>query len=228
MSTNTAFDLYKLYKTYFGNEPYFVTDKDTATPSSSTDGQFVYQIDLENPRPKGSIDYSSKNQQPFNKIGAYGQAIWFPITLKTTEKTTVAPSPQYPQGRKLVEDVSIEIEACTVGVNLVKEIIRTQVSERKGRVKECFSIDDYRFTIKGFLIGKNRLFPEDQINVLKKIFETANPVELHGGYPEIFLDESCRVAIGNLDFPEVQGKATWIRPFTMILETDYIQDLIIP
>ncbi|MNY27607.1 hypothetical protein D3C86_1615190 [compost metagenome] len=110
----------------------------------------------------------------------------------------------------------------------MKEIIRTPVSERKGKVKECFAIDDYRFSIKGFLIGKNRLVPEDQIQQLKDWFETTEPIELHGGYPEIFLDESCRVAVSNLDFPEVQGKAPWIRPFTMTIETDYIQDLIIP
>ncbi|MNG04220.1 hypothetical protein D3C84_873380 [compost metagenome] len=201
MSTNTAFDLLKLYKTYFNNTPYFVSNDDNK-PLTQEPG---YSITMENPRPKGSIDYSSKNIA-FNKIGSYGQDIWFPIEL-------------WKSGRKL-----IEIEACTVGVNLMKEIIRTPVSERKGKVKECFAIDDYRFSIKGFLIGKNRLVPEDQIQQLKDWFETTEPIELHGGYPEIFLDESCRVAVSNLDFPEVQGKAPWIRPFTMTIETDYIQD----
>lgn len=204
MSTNTVIDLYKLYKVQFGNSPYFVSN-DEKKPMTQEPG---YAITAQNPRPKGSIDYSSKNIA-FNKIGSYGQDIWFPVEL-------------WKSGRKI-----IEIEACTVGVNLVKEIIRTPVSERKGKVKECFAIDDYRFTIKGFLIGKNRIVPENQILLLKDWFETTEPIELHGGYPEIFLDESCRVAIGSLDFPEVQGKAPWIRPFTMILETDYIQDLII-
>lgn len=211
MSTNTAFDLLKLYKTYFNNQPYFVSG-DENKPLTQEPG---YSITTENPRPKGSIDYSSKNIA-FNKIGAYGQDIWFPITFKSTveEKGKLIP-------------VEIEIEACTVGVNLVKEIIRTPVSERNGKVKEFFAIDDYRFNIKGFLIGKNRLVPEDQILKLKSIFETIHPVELHGGYPEIFLENSCRVAISNLDFPEVQGKAPWIRPFSMTVETDYIEDLII-
>ncbi|MDA6072088.1 DUF6046 domain-containing protein [Flavobacterium sp. AC] len=212
MSTNTAFDLLKLYKTYFANSPYFVSPKDSQEPTTKEIG---YSITTENPRPQGSIDYSSKNIA-FNKIGAYGQAIWFPITLKTTIK----------KGSQ-TETIQIEIEACTVGVNLMKELIRTPVSERKGKVKECFAIDDYRFTIKGFLIGKNRLVPEEQISRLKKIFESTEYVELHGGYPEIFLEDSCHVAISTLDFPEVQGKAVWIRPFTMTLETDYIEDLII-
>lgn len=210
MSTNTVFDLMKLYKTYFNNKPYFIADKDSQEPLTQEPG---YSITTENPRPRGSIDYSSKNIA-FNKIGSYGQAIWFPVELKTTVK----------EQNKLVS-VSIEIEACTVAVNMSKTIIRTAVSERKGTVKECFAIDDYRFTIKGFLIGKNRLVPEDQIQTLKKVFESTEAVFLHGGYPEIFLDESCRVAISGLDFPEVQGKAVWIRPFSMTLETDNIDDL---
>lgn len=213
MSLNTSFDLYKLYKTYFNNTPYFIADKGANEPLTQDPG---YSITSENPRPKGSIDYS-KAGIAFNKIGTYGQAIWFPVTFKT----------QVLEKGKLVSLV-FEIEACTVAVNLSKTIIRTAVSERKGTVKECFAIDDYRFTIKGFLIGKNRLFPEDQIQNLKDCFETTEDVELRGGYPEIFLDESCRVAISTLDFPEVQGKAVWIRPFSMTLETDYIQDLIAP
>lgn len=203
MSTNTVFDLYKLYKSQFNDTPYFVTKDDKKTVQETG-----YTITAENPRPKGSIDYSSKSIA-FNKIGAYGQAIWFPVELWKSNKKI------------------IEIEACTVAVNLSKNIIRTAVSERKGTIKECFAIEDYRFTIKGFLIGKNRAVPEDQIQQLKDWFETTEPIELHGGYPEIFLDESCRVAVSALDFPEVQGKAPWIRPFSMIVETDYIQDLII-
>lgn len=151
-----------------------------------------------------------KNNIALNKIGAYGQDIWFPVEFwKDKEKV-------------------IEIDACTVTVNLSKTIIKTTVSERKGTVHEVFGIDDYKFTIKGFLIGKNRVFPEDQINKLKEIFETIEPVSLHGGYPELFLDKSCRVVIAALDFPEVQGKNPWIRPFNLTCESDFIQNLILP
>lgn len=204
MTTNTVFDLYKIYKTYFKNSPYFIPDKDSQEPTPEEEPS--YSIQEYNSRVRGSVDYSRKGQ-PFNKIGAYGQAIWFPIELWMSKQK------------------KIEIEACTVAVNLSKTIIRTAVSERKGTVKECFAIDDYKFTIKGFLIGQNKMVPEDQILLLKEWFETREPIELHGGYPEMFLEESCRVAVSTLDFPEVQGKAVWIRPFSMTLETDYIQDL---
>ncbi len=202
MSTNTAFDLLKLYKTYFINTPYFVADN-----GESVTEEPGYSITSENPRPRGTIDFSSKNIA-FNKIGAYGQSIWFPIELWKSNQ------------------MLLEIDACTVGVNLSKTIVRTAISERQGTVKECFSIDDYKFSVRGFLIGKNRSVPEDQILKLKEWFETTDPIELHGSFIELFMnDSSCKVAVASLDFPEVQGKAPWIRPFSMSIETDFIEDL---
>ncbi|MFC3158996.1 hypothetical protein SAMN05443633_107154 [Chryseobacterium arachidis] len=154
-------------------------------------------------------DKDSSKQISFNKIGAYGHDVWFPAEFRINGN---------------VED-SLIIDACTIAVNLSKTIIRTAVSERKGTVKEMFNIDDYKFTIRGFLIGKERKVPEGDILKLKKIFETGEPVSLNGGYPEMFLEESNRVAITSLEFPEVQGKAHWIRPFSLTCESDFIADV---
>lgn len=202
----TVFDLEKLYKTYFGNPPYYVDDFYT-TENRKTE-EVVYGGIKQNPRPKGTVVYAK--QIPLNKVGFYGQDIWHPVTFWWTTLK------------------QIEIEACTIRVNSVKQIIRTQVSERKGSVKEQFSIGDYKFTIKGFLIGKNRQFPQAQIELLKELYETSMPVQLYGGYPELFLAESPRVVIDSLEFPEVEGKNYWIRPFSLTCESDFIQDLIIP
>lgn len=204
MNTNTLIDLNKLYKTYFNDSPYYITDKGNEPLTQDVNS---YNIPTQNPHPKGTIHRGEKHHQPFNKIGAYGQNIWFPVTLKNSG------------------GLIIDIDACTVAINLSKTIIKTAVSERQGTVKECFHIDDYKFTIKGFLIGKNRTFPEREIYLLKDIFESTEQVELHGGYPEIFLHDNCKVALVTLDFPEVQGKAHWIRPFQITCESDLIQDL---
>lgn len=202
----TVFDLEKLYKTYFGNPPYYVDDFYT-TENRKTE-EVVYGGITQNPRPKGTVIYTNY-QIPLNKVGLYGQDIWHPVTFWESKAK------------------KIEIEACTIRVNSVKQIIRTQVSERKGSVKEQFSIGDYKFTIKGFLIGKNRQFPEAQIELLREIYESSLPINLFGGYPELFLDESSRVVIDSLEFPEVEGKNYWIRPFSLTCESDFIQDLII-
>ncbi|SHF31761.1 DUF6046 domain-containing protein [Chryseobacterium vrystaatense] len=195
----TVFDLENLYKSYFSTSPYRISGPDLSMLG-------IPGWDLKNPSPRGTVHYS-KNTIPFNKIGAYGQDIWFPALFKINE----------------VE--AIEIDICTIAVNLSKTIIRTAVSERKGTVKEMFNIDDYKFTIRGFLMGKNRKVPEDDIEKLKNIFETDLPVTLHGGYPEMFLDKSCRVAVTSLEFPETQGKTHWVRPFSLTCESDFIADV---
>lgn len=195
------FNIYDLYKATFGSTPYFIKNE----PGQLE--KIVYQIP-ESDRNKYSLDYTTK-QIALNKKSVIGTDIWHPVTFWETANS------------------NIEIEACTIGINLLKTVVRTPVSERKGTVKEIFNIDDYRFNIRGFLIGKNRFFPEEQIAMLKQLFETSQPVFLKGGYPEIFLEENAQVVITALDFPEVEGKAYWIRPFTLTCESDYIQDLIL-
>ncbi len=203
--SNNAFDLYKLYQTTFGGNGYFLKENEQKKGSDAFLNFFqVPQSD----RNKYSIDYTTK-QIALNKKSTLGKDIWCPITFWLNTKE------------------AIEIEACTIGVNLSKQIIKTAVSERKGTVKEQFNIDDYRFNIKGFLIGKNRFFPEDQIAALKTIFETNEPVYLKGGYPELFLESNAQVVITSLDFPEVEGKSPFIRPFSLMCESDYIEDLIL-
>ncbi|AZA84785.1 hypothetical protein C1637_18560 [Chryseobacterium lactis] len=196
----TVFDLQNLYKSYFSRNPINI-------PTSGTE---VMQ-DFKNLSPsknknRGEIFTSTKGID-FNKTGAYGQDIWFPVEFRINGSD------------------SLTIDACTIAVNLSKTVIRTAVSERKGTVKEMFSIDDYKFTIRGFLIDKNRKVPEADIDKLKMIFETDQPVTMHGGYPEIFLKESTRVAVTSLEFQEVQGKVHWIRPFSLTCESDFIADV---
>lgn len=210
MTTANVFNLGKLYKEYFGRESYFV-DPEGKTKKVTQD--IEYPGITKNPRPRGTIHYSKKNIS-FNKSGAYGQDIWFPVELK---------------GGKMLGGewtaLNINIDACTVSVNMATTVVSTAVVERKGTVNEIVNIDDYKFTIRGFLIGKNRTVPEDKIRALVDLKESTMEKTLHGGYPEIFLDESCRIIITELEFPEVQGGSHWIRPFTMTCKSDFITDL---
>ena len=67
-----VFNLYKLYKEYFGRESYYI-DPEGKTKSY---GEDVQVSGLEkNPRPRGTVHYSKKNIA-FNKSGSYGQDIW--------------------------------------------------------------------------------------------------------------------------------------------------------
>lgn len=191
-----------LYQSYFKSNDYYISN-DNENPKNDP---VVYKQPADNPNPNGKI-VLTKNGQPLNKAGLYGKDIWFPIQLWQSK------------------DNFLDIDYCTTNVVMSKTIIRTAVAERKGTVKEMFNVDDYKFTIKGMLIGKNRQFPEDQISQLKNLFETTQPVMLNGGYVELFLIESNQVAITSLEFPDTEGKAVWARPFVMTCESDFITDL---
>lgn len=211
MTTANVFNLVPLYKEYFGRGSYYVDNSGTAKPAE----EILYSGIPQNPNPRGTLHYGGKRAQQFNKIGDYGQDIWFPIELK---------------GHKIVENGELEeiilpIDVCTVSVNMVSNIVSTPVVERKGTVNEIVSIDDYKFTIRGFLIDKNRKVPDQQILDLVDLKESTEQKYLHGGYPELFLDETCKIVISDLEFPEVQGKSHWIRPFTLTCKSDFITDL---
>lgn len=224
-STANVFDLLKIYKEYFGKNPYHVNDQGTVAPLS----EILYSGIPRNPNPKGTIHKSFKSGQPFNKIGSYGQDIWFPIKLVSTEII---------QGKH--EQISLEIDICTISVNLSTTIVSTPIEGRKGMVNEIVNQPDNKFTIRGMLVGKNRKVPEDEILKLKYFKEPITveatkdgspglikkfPVQLHGGYVELFLFKSCQIVVESLEFPEVQGQNHWIRPFTMVCQSDDIEDL---
>lgn len=210
MTIANVFDLQNLYKEYFGRAPYFVTPMGS---EKSVTQDIQYSEIARNPSPRGTIHYSQKNIS-FNKIGSYGQDIWFPIELR---------------GSKVIgnstEPISITVDACTIAVNMVNTIVSTPVVGRKGTVNEIVNVDDYKFTIRGFLIGKGRQVPEEDILKLSALRESTLEKTLHGGYPELFLDETCRIVIQELEFPEVQGQNHWIRPFTLTCKSDFITDL---
>lgn len=221
MRTSNIFDLHKLYSEYFGRENYFINKNDNAPQSVSN----VNPPDIpENPYKKGQIFYSKTNQ-PFNKIGKYGQNIWHSIKLASIQKI----------GDK-VDDIVLDIDACTISVKQITNIVSTPLAvysfdktdkniKAKGCVNEIVNIDDWAFTIRGFLIGENRTVPEADVLKLKYFFETKNNVFLHGGYVEMFLDETCLVSFTKLEFPEVQGQCPWIRPFLIECKSNFIKDL---
>jgi len=219
MNTSNIFDLLKLYKEYFDRENYFVNNNKQKKIAE------IENINIsENPYKKGQIFYSKTNQ-PFNKIGKYGQDIWHSIKLNSIQKV----------GEK-VNDITLDIDVCTISVKQVTNIVSTPLAayplditdknlRAKGCVNEIVNIDDWMFTIRGFLIGENRTVPEDDILKLKYFFETTNDVLLNGGYVEMFLDATCLVRIIKLEFPEVQGQAHWIRPFVIECKSNFIEDL---
>lgn len=212
MTNANVFNLVEIYKEYFPKNSYFI---DNLGNNNLMNDKENYNLNgHKNPHPKGFIHKSTRTGQTFNKIGDYGQNIWFPIKLESFEMLF---------GKPVFH--TLEIDICTVSVNLPTNIVSTPILGRKGCVHEIVSLPPNRYTVRGFLIGKNRTVPEAEILKLKHFHETLMPVTMHGGYVELFLFKSCKIIIESIEFPEVQGKNHWIRPFTMVCYNDDIEDM---
>ena len=122
-------------------------------------------------------------------------------------------------------DFSLKVPCATIRVTTKNTIIRTELSERRGSVKEQYNCGDYIFTIKGVLISSDRGFPYEEIVKLRDMATNESAIYLRNAYAELFLPGENKVAIDSLEFPEQEGKHIRFRPFVMVCETDFIDTL---
>jgi len=108
--------------------------------------------------------------------------IWLPITLKALPASVTNAKNGNP-GEWYLPYATIEISGSA-------DMISTPLNQRKGKVKELYSIDDYKIQIKGFLIDKaTRSFPEAEITNLKTLFEAATSFKIDNALTNIFLED---------------------------------------
>lgn len=121
----------------------------------------------------------------------------------------------------------LNVECSTLSVSGSKTVTKTQLSERKGTVKEVFTIDDYSFDIKGVLVAHDKRWPDDQIAMLRDLYETSVAVELHNALSDLFLQESKKVCITSLSFYSGNGniKDALHVPFQMTCLSDFVESL---
>lgn len=104
-----------------------------------------------------------------------------------------------------------------------KTIVKTAMAERQGTVKELYSVDDYSISLKGFFIDdKNRIWPEEDLKLFKKLFELQTAVVLENALTNVFLGSDQKVVIESFELPEVEGGRKHVRPFNIQLESDSI------
>lgn len=119
----------------------------------------------------------------------------------------------------------ITIPIATVKIQNKKTVVRTPLADRIGTVKELYNLDDWKITIKGVLVNRWGNMPEEQIMLLRRIYEMQRPVELRNAYTDFFLADSKRVALLSLEFPDMEGKSIRHRSFILEAESDYISTL---
>ncbi len=203
---NTALiiDVVQLFQKTFGTRP-VVGIKNTKEPV--TVGEYrVGQINNDQvSTPKGSLLQE--------RDALTGVDIWLPIKFFDVDRNMT---------------MLMNLPYSVIRIGMKKTVIKTPMVERRGTVKEIYNVDDYSITIRGFLIGENRQFPEAELELMKELGEKRKAVYIENAITNIFLtvkdlpaDEQRRVVINDVEFPEIQGKKH-IKPFVMNLESDTI------
>lgn len=198
-------DLQQLYQRTFGTKPHIGEEKGSPLPAPFT-------IDGTNPNAR----YSESGQPLYGEY--LGKEIWLPVTFTDLDRNVFAFD-------------SVMLPYVTVKISVKKTIIKTPLANRKGTVKEQYSVEDYGITLKGFAIDEDRVWPEKQLTVLKYLFESKQGVGLECPLTDIFLinrtvgadpAEMQRVVCEGLELPIVEGGRNHVRPFSMQLESDSV------
>jgi hypothetical protein len=205
------FDLEQLYQRTFGTKPWVPSGDDGPEPVTNP-----YQMPASTRQNEKPSPYNIKvtNKQVSQLSGSTlveqykGKEIWLPTRFR---------------GINIDKRTEFYLPFCVVKISGKKTIVKTAMSERQGTVKELYSTDDYSISLKGFFIDvDNRVWPEEDLTIFKKIFELQSAFVLENALTNVFLAKDQIVVIESFDITEVEGGRKHIRPFNIQLESDSI------
>lgn len=196
-------DIQELYGRTFGSKP--MLPQGGAIGEAEADVLPVLAKGTANNRftPKGRVLYEQYQ----------GREVWLPVRLYAAFGANA--------------DV-LELPYSVVRATCKKHIVSASLTERQGTVKELYSVDDWQITIKGFLINKNRNWPEDDIEKMNRFFRLQQALVIQNVLTDVLLEnqqrpeEQCRVVMESLDFAEMEGGRTRIQAFSMRLLSDSV------
>ncbi|QEM13483.1 DUF6046 domain-containing protein [Mucilaginibacter rubeus] len=189
---NTAFDLKELFEQVHGYKPAKIAGlPDTIQPAE------LPQIGA-NARKTTNL----YGQALYGAADTLGYEVFCPVTIE-------------------VDGVDYVFPYTVVGIRRAKTIVEEFMTELDGDINEIVGNRPYEITIKGFLIGINNQFPDDQIKMLNDVFVYNKPVRLKSAYTDIFLHDSDYVLIKDMQLPE-KPKVIGVRDFTLAMKSDTI------
>lgn len=141
----------------------------------------------------------SKLGSPFFKSDIFGREFFMPVILN-----------------------GVLLPFAVIGVRLRKSIVKTELVERDGTVKEIISSNDFEINIKGIVIHPDGdVFPEDDISSLFKIYQKNSAMVMQSALTDIFIPQDDSVIVEDLSFPPISG-TEHARPYEINLITDKI------
>lgn len=104
-----------------------------------------------------------------------------------------------------IGDTQEGIDTCLFIVNMVKNIIKTDIQGREGSVKEYISLGDYKINVKGLCVGKNGEYPYDQVAVLNQYLKLPIAIPVTSWYLNNLFGITEIVIDGEPTFPQIEG-----------------------
>ena len=173
-----------------------------------------------------------KAGSPYYTKDASGREYFMPVTISYPD-TSAASSP--PAGvsndkRSFTSQKSWQLPYPVISIESTKTIVKTQLTERRGTVKELVNIADYTITIKGLMLSGDDSFPETALSALREIYERNTAISIQCPLTDIFLlrpdrSGSDQVVITELKLPAT-GSSESVRPYELKLVSDEVFNLI--
>lgn len=165
---------------------------------------------------------------PYYAKDRLGQEYYMPVTF-TYQENSAAPSPQQ-QGAALPDTDSFSalkkwaLPYPVISITSRKIIVETTLTERMGTVKELIASEDYKIVIRGFLIGADNEFPEQDMTMLRTLYEQPTALSMECPLTDMFLlrpnrKGSDHVVITELKLPALAGVKN-VRPYELYLSSD--------
>ena len=202
-----ATEFIDLYESFFGTKPHVAPESHNDRPPKTAPSNLEPEV-------KGKV-YDERTVWPYSVQGTpswdriLGVDIWLPTTL-TGKGSDGKPK-------------TWQLPYCVFNIMGSSSWIKTPLAERRGSVKELYSIDDYKITLKGFFIDQaNRFFPTSDLETLRTFHEKGLPLQLHNAAIDIFLSAFDMVVIESFDLMAVTGGKRHNRPFSMSLVSDSV------
>jgi len=163
--------------------------------------------DKENPQRKKIGAYGSEYY-----ANALGQEYYMPVKIIYVEDRDKGADTVLPDQRGTVtgssvsKKVEIYLPFPVISISSKKRIVKTEMTERVGTVKEFISVEDYDIVVRGMAVSISNEFPESDVAALRSLYEINKPVSIKCPLTDIFLlrhnrTGSDKVVITELKFP---------------------------
>ena len=115
--------------------------------------------------------FEKQNYEVINTV--FDKTLGFPITTKEL-------IPGVSATNEVINKTygPLTYQAILIAVTQTKKIIKTEIQGRNGTVKEYIGLDDYAVTINGIITGPNGHYPIEDVNNLKAMLDSNQPIDV--------------------------------------------------